>query len=235
MSARPSAACGLRSPLTGGMPVRLGWLDGLERVQIGEIVVARVVHATTMPTVWGLGACFPADSERRPRDCKQDATSFLRRAPVDPTHGRQRNRRVRVGDPLFPNAATECALSSVPAKGSADPPGVPCRATRGAPPVLAPMLASTGSSPTAAGWTAATLSMPPPPMAATPGAGVGVIRFDQAQADQSPVLIHSLDRVAVQLQLADHGRWGVKPAARNAASDTGCSPARRSCSSARRC
>jgi SEC-C motif len=51
-------------PLTG-MPVRLGWLDGLERVQIGEIVVARVVHATTMPTVWGLGTCFPADSERR--------------------------------------------------------------------------------------------------------------------------------------------------------------------------
>ena len=48
-------------------------------------------------------------------------------------------------------------------------------------------------------------------MTATPGFGVGVIRFDQAQADQSPMLIHSLDRVAVQLQLADHGRWGVKP------------------------
>jgi hypothetical protein len=52
-------------PLRDGVPVRLGWQDGLERVQIGEIVVARVVHATTMPTVWGLGACFPADSERR--------------------------------------------------------------------------------------------------------------------------------------------------------------------------
>ena len=48
-------------------------------------------------------------------------------------------------------------------------------------------------------------------MAATPGAGVGVLRFDQAQPDQSPVVIHSLDRVAVQLQFADHGRWGVKP------------------------
>ena len=36
-------------------------------------------------------------------------------------------------------------------------------------------------------------------MAATPGAHVGLLRFDQAQADQSPVLIHSLDRVAVQL------------------------------------
>jgi hypothetical protein len=48
-------------------------------------------------------------------------------------------------------------------------------------------------------------------MTVTPGASVGVLRFDQAQAKQSPVLVHSLDRVAVQLQLADHGRWGVKP------------------------
>jgi hypothetical protein len=61
-------------------------------------------------------------------------------------------------------------------------------------------------------WTATTLSMPPgPPMAATRGARVSVLPFDQAQADQSPVLIHPLDRVAVQLQLADHGCWGVKP------------------------
>ena len=48
-------------------------------------------------------------------------------------------------------------------------------------------------------------------MAATPGARVAVLRFDQAQPNQSPVLVHPLDRVAVQLQLADHGRWGVKP------------------------
>ena len=61
-------------------------------------------------------------------------------------------------------------------------------------------------------WLRIPLSMPPgPPVAATPGARVGVLRFDQSQAEQSPVLIHSLDRVAVQLQLADHGRWGVKP------------------------
>lgn len=53
--------------------------------------------------------------------------------------------------------------------------------------------------------------LPGPPTAATPGARVGVLGFDQAQADQSPVLIHSLNRVTVQLQLADHGRWGVKP------------------------
>ena len=48
-------------------------------------------------------------------------------------------------------------------------------------------------------------------MAATAGARVGLLRFDQAQVDQLPVLIHSLDRVAVQLQLADHGRREVKP------------------------
>jgi hypothetical protein len=61
-------------------------------------------------------------------------------------------------------------------------------------------------------WTRASLSMPPrPPIAAAPGARVGVLRFDQAQADESPLLIHSLDRVTVQLQLADHGRWGIKP------------------------
>ena len=47
-------------------------------------------------------------------------------------------------------------------------------------------------------WLRIPLSMPPgPPVAATPGAGVGVLRFDQSQAEQSPVLIHSLNRVAV--------------------------------------
>ena len=51
-----------------------------------------------------------------------------------------------------------------------------------------------------AAWTAAALSiLPGPPMAATPGARVVVLRFDQAQADQSPVLIDALDRVAVEL------------------------------------
>ncbi|MFL5863938.1 MAG: hypothetical protein ACJ780_24725 [Solirubrobacteraceae bacterium] len=52
-----------------------------------------------------------------------------------------------------------------------------------------------------------TVSVPPgPPMAAAPGVRVGGLGFDQAQADQSPVVIHPLNRVAVQLQLADHGR-----------------------------
>jgi hypothetical protein len=48
-------------------------------------------------------------------------------------------------------------------------------------------------------------------MAATPGARVGLLRFDQAQAGQPPMLIRSFDRVAVQLKLADHRRGGVKP------------------------
>ena len=64
-------------PLRDSVAVRLGWQDGFERVQIGEIVVTRVVRATTMPTVWGLGACFPADSERRWR-------ARLAALPTDP-------------------------------------------------------------------------------------------------------------------------------------------------------
>jgi hypothetical protein len=64
-------------PLRYGAPVRLAWPDGLERVQAGEIVVARIVHATTMPTVWGLGSRFPAESERRWR-------TRLEALPTDP-------------------------------------------------------------------------------------------------------------------------------------------------------
>jgi hypothetical protein len=52
-------------PLGQGMPVRIAWRDGLERLKAGEILLTRVVDATNMPTVWGLGASFPADSERR--------------------------------------------------------------------------------------------------------------------------------------------------------------------------
>jgi len=52
-------------PLSQGTPVRVAWRDGLERLEAGEILLARVVVATNMPTVWGLGASFPADSERR--------------------------------------------------------------------------------------------------------------------------------------------------------------------------
>lgn len=52
-------------PLTDGVPRRVAWRDRLERLQIGEILVTRVVDATTLATAWGLGARFPADSERR--------------------------------------------------------------------------------------------------------------------------------------------------------------------------
>lgn len=64
-------------PLAGGMPVLLAWRDGLERLEVGEILVARVVHATAMPTVWGRAARFPADTERRWR-------ARLAALPIDP-------------------------------------------------------------------------------------------------------------------------------------------------------
>jgi len=52
-------------PLAGGRSLRLPAQDGLERLQTGEILVARMVTATTMPTPWGVCARFAADSERR--------------------------------------------------------------------------------------------------------------------------------------------------------------------------
>lgn len=52
-------------PLTGGSPLRLPSQDVPECLQIGEILVARVVRATSMPTFWGSGVRFAAESERR--------------------------------------------------------------------------------------------------------------------------------------------------------------------------
>ena len=52
-------------PLTGGSPLRLPSQDGLEPLQIGEILLARVVRATSMPTLWGSSVRFAAGSERR--------------------------------------------------------------------------------------------------------------------------------------------------------------------------
>jgi hypothetical protein len=79
------------APLRNNAPVRLGWQDGFERVQIGEILLARVVHATTMPTVWGLGAYFPAGSQRRwqaqlaalPTDPAEAALTMLGFNPIN--------------------------------------------------------------------------------------------------------------------------------------------------------
>jgi hypothetical protein len=64
-------------PLLGGAQVRLPFQDGLERLQEGEILVARLVTATAMPTPWGLGARFAAASERRWR-------ARLAALPADP-------------------------------------------------------------------------------------------------------------------------------------------------------
>lgn len=52
-------------PLAGGAPVRIAWRDGLGQLCGGEILVARVVHATALPTAWGLGERFSGTSERR--------------------------------------------------------------------------------------------------------------------------------------------------------------------------
>lgn len=78
-------------PLLGGAPLRLALQDGLGHLQEGEILVARVVTATTMPTPWGHGACFAAGSERRwqahlatlPADTAKAALSMLGFHPDD--------------------------------------------------------------------------------------------------------------------------------------------------------
>jgi len=78
-------------PLLGDALVRLPLQDGLGHLQEGEILVARLVTATTMPTPWGHGARFAADSERRwraqlaalPADTAQAALSVLGFHPDD--------------------------------------------------------------------------------------------------------------------------------------------------------
>ena len=51
--------------LADGTSVRVAWRDGLEQLDLGEVLLARVVRATSLPTLWGLGARFPAGGERR--------------------------------------------------------------------------------------------------------------------------------------------------------------------------
>lgn len=51
--------------LSDGTSVRVAWRDGYEHFALDEIVVVRVVRATTLPTLWGPGTRFPAGSERR--------------------------------------------------------------------------------------------------------------------------------------------------------------------------
>jgi hypothetical protein len=77
--------------LADGSSVRVAWRDGPEQVDLGEMVLARVVRATSLPTLWGLGARFPARGERRwrarlatlPRDRAQAALALLEFHPDD--------------------------------------------------------------------------------------------------------------------------------------------------------
>jgi hypothetical protein len=64
-------------PLTGGTSLRLAFQDGLEHPREGEILVTRLVTATSIPTPWGHGFRFAADSERRWR-------ARLATLPADP-------------------------------------------------------------------------------------------------------------------------------------------------------
>jgi hypothetical protein len=52
-------------PLRGDGRLRAPLQDGLARLEVGEVLVARMVMATAMPTPWGLGSRFPGDSVRR--------------------------------------------------------------------------------------------------------------------------------------------------------------------------
>jgi len=63
----------------------------LEQLDLGEVLLARVVRATSLPTPWGLGARFPAGGERRwrarlatlPNDPAQAALALLEFHPDD--------------------------------------------------------------------------------------------------------------------------------------------------------
>jgi hypothetical protein len=77
--------------LSDDASVRVAWRDGLEHLGLAEILVARVVRATSLPTLWGLGARFPAGGERRwrarlatlPADPAQAALALLEFHPDD--------------------------------------------------------------------------------------------------------------------------------------------------------
>jgi len=89
-SVAPGVCLELES-LSDDPSARVAWRDGLEHLRIAEILVARVVQATTAPTLWGLGARFPADGERRwrarlaalPADPAQAALTILSFRPDD--------------------------------------------------------------------------------------------------------------------------------------------------------
>jgi hypothetical protein len=89
-SVAPGAWLELQS-LRDDTSVRVAWRDGLEHLGVAEILVARVVRTTSVPTLWGLGARFPAGDERRwrarvatlPTDPAQAALALLEFHPDD--------------------------------------------------------------------------------------------------------------------------------------------------------
>jgi hypothetical protein len=52
-------------PLRGGEQITVMTDHGFAGLEVGEILVARIVHATSVSTVWGSVMRFPAESERR--------------------------------------------------------------------------------------------------------------------------------------------------------------------------
>jgi hypothetical protein len=92
VSDRWRQACGLSSSRSAnGTSVRVAWRDGLEQLDLGEVLLARVVRATSLPTLWGLGARFAAGGERRwrarlatqPNDPAQAGLALLEFHPDD--------------------------------------------------------------------------------------------------------------------------------------------------------
>jgi hypothetical protein len=77
--------------LSDDTAVRVAWRDGLGQIQPTEVLVARIVRATSLPTLWGLGARFPAGDERRwrarlatlPADPAQAALALMEFHPDD--------------------------------------------------------------------------------------------------------------------------------------------------------
>jgi SEC-C motif-containing protein len=51
--------------LTARPPARLAWRDWCERLQVGDVLLARIVDGDPMATVWGHAVGFPGDTERR--------------------------------------------------------------------------------------------------------------------------------------------------------------------------
>jgi hypothetical protein len=78
-------------PLVGGPSLRISCQEEPERPEVGDILVARVVTTTAIPTLWGLCERFAADGERRwlarlaalPTDPAQAALTVLGFHPDD--------------------------------------------------------------------------------------------------------------------------------------------------------